>query len=73
VRVRTTNGVERLNQELKRRTRVVRIFPNRTALLRLVTALVMEQSDEWISGRRYLAMDPVMEAPGPATTVAQAA
>jgi transposase-like protein len=58
VRVRTTNGLERLNQELKRRTRVVRLFPNRAALLRLVTALAMEQSDEWVSGRRYLDMDP---------------
>jgi transposase-like protein len=55
-RIRTTNGVERLNQELKRRTRVVRIFPNREALLRLVTALAMEQSEEWETGRRYLAM-----------------
>jgi transposase-like protein len=53
-RIRTTNGMERLSQELKRRTRVVRIFPNRDACLRLVTALAMEQSDEWISGRRYL-------------------
>jgi transposase-like protein len=60
-RIRTTNGVERLNQELKRRTRVVRIFPGRTALLRLVTALAMEQSEEWISGRRYLDMDPFWE------------
>ena len=57
-RIRTTNGVERLNQELKRRTRVVRIFPGRAALLRLVTALAMEQSEEWVSGRRYLDMDP---------------
>ena len=56
VRIRTTNGVERLNQELKRRTRVVRIFPNRASLLRLVTALVIEQSEEWMSGRRYLDM-----------------
>lgn len=46
--------MERLSQELKRRTRVVRIFPNRDACLRLVSALAMEQSDEWISGRRYL-------------------
>jgi transposase-like protein len=53
-RIRTTNGMERLSQELKRRTRVVRIFPNREACLRLVTALAMEQSDEWVSGRRYL-------------------
>ena len=53
-RIRTTNGLERFNQELKRRTRVVRIFPNRDACLRLVSALCMEQSEEWLSGRRYL-------------------
>jgi putative transposase len=53
-RIRTTNGLERLSQELKRRTRVVRIFPNRESCLRLVTALAMEPSDEWISGRRSL-------------------
>jgi putative transposase len=74
VRVRTTNGLERLNQELKRRTRVVRIFPNRASLLRLVTALVMEQSEEWVSGRRYLDMELLKEVPAPAaTSVAQAA
>ena len=56
VRIRTTNGLERLNQELKRRTRVVRIFPHRASLLRLVTALALEQSEEWVSGRRYLDM-----------------
>ncbi len=55
-RIRTTNGLERLNQELKRRTRVIRIFPNREACLRLVTALCMEQSEEWESGRQYLDM-----------------
>ena len=60
-RIRTTNGLERLNQELKRRTRVVRIFPNRASLLRLATALAMEQSEEWVSGRRYLDMDPFWE------------
>ena len=53
-RIRTTNGLERLNQEIKRRTRVVRIFPNREACLRLVTALAIEHSEEWITGRRYL-------------------
>ncbi len=61
-RLRTTNGLERFNQELKRRTRVVRIFPNRPSLLRLVTALAMEQSDEWVSGRRYLDLEPLREA-----------
>ena len=60
-RLRTTNGLERLNQELKRRTRVVRIFPHRESLLRLVTALALEQSEEWVSGRRYLDMDPFWE------------
>lgn len=74
LRVRTTNGLERFHQELKRRTRVVRIFPNRAALLRLVTALAMEQSEEWISGRRYLTLEPREEVPSPAATpVAQAA
>ena len=50
--------MERLSQEIKRRTRVERIVatqrvPGREACLRLVTALAMEQSDEWVSGRRY--------------------
>lgn len=59
-RIRTTNGMERLNEEIKRRTRVVRIFPNADACLRLVTALCVEQSEEWVSGRRYLDMgDPL--------------
>jgi putative transposase len=55
-RIRTTNALERLNQEIKRRTRVVRIFPNEKSCLRLVTALAVEQSEEWITGRRYLDM-----------------
>ncbi len=46
VRLRSTNGLERFNQELKRRTRVVRIFPNREACLRLITAMCIEQSEE---------------------------
>lgn len=54
-RIRTTNGLERLNEEIKRRTRVVRIFPNPEACLRLVT-LCVEQSEEWVSGRRYFDM-----------------
>jgi putative transposase len=60
-RIRTTNGLERLNQEIKRRTRVVRIFPDRESCLRLVTALAMEQSEEWITGRRYLDMEELSE------------
>src|SRR5215210_3964096 len=60
-RIRTTNGLERLNQEIKRRTRVVRIFPNPEACLRLVSALAVEQSEEWVTGRRYLDMSELEE------------
>jgi putative transposase len=60
-RIRTTNGLERFNQEIKRRTRVVRIFPNREACLRLVTALAVEHSEEWVTGRRYLDMEELRE------------
>jgi len=60
-RIRTTNGLERLNQEIKRRTRVVRIFPNRGACLRLVSALAIEQSEEWVTGRGYLDMQEFEE------------
>jgi putative transposase len=60
-RIRTTNGLERLNQEIKRRTRVVRIFPNSEACLRLVSALAVEQSEEWVTGRRYLDMSELEE------------
>jgi transposase-like protein len=52
--IRTTNGVERLNREIKRRTRVVGIFPNEAACLRLVSAVLLETSDEWEAGRVYL-------------------
>ena len=60
-RSHTTNGLARFNQEVKRRTRVVRIFPNCQACLRLVTALAVEQSEEWIMGRRYLDMEEMRE------------
>jgi transposase-like protein len=60
-RIRTTNGLERLNQEIKRRTKVVRIFPNRASCLGLVTALAVEQSEEWETGRRYLDVEELWE------------
>jgi putative transposase len=55
-RLRTTNGVERLNEEIRRRERVIRIFPNRESVLRLVGALLMEQDEVWTTGKRYFDM-----------------
>jgi len=56
-RLRTSNALERVNQEIKRRTRVARLFPNEASLLRLVTALLAETSEEWESGKLYLNME----------------
>lgn len=56
-RIRTSNMVERLNKELKRRTRVATLFPNEASCLRLVSAVAMEISDEWETGRVYLTME----------------
>jgi len=53
-RLRTTNMLERLNRELKRRTRVATLFPNAASLLRLVTAVLIEVSEEWETGKRYV-------------------
>ena len=53
-RMRTTNMLERQNRELKRRTRVATLFPNEASLLRLVTAVLVELSDEWETGMSYL-------------------
>ena len=55
-RLRTTNGVERLNEEVRRREKVIRIFPNRASALRLIGALLMEIDDKWASGKKYLDM-----------------
>lgn len=52
--LRTTNGLERFNREIRRRTRVVGIFPNEESCLRLVSALAMETSEEWEAGKAYL-------------------
>lgn len=57
-RLRTANSVERLNREIRRRSRVATLFPNEASCLRLVTAVVIEISEEWQTGRIYLRLDP---------------
>jgi putative transposase len=57
VQIHSTNPLERLNAEIKRRTNVVGIFPNEPAITRLVGALLLEQNDEWQLQRRYLPLD----------------
>ncbi len=56
-RLRTTNMVERLNEEIRRREKVLRIFPNEAAAFRLLGALLAEQHEHWSTGRKYLNMD----------------
>jgi putative transposase len=60
-RMRTTNMLERLHEEIKRRTRVARLFPNEASLLRLVSAIEMEISEDWFADKRYLDMNVEME------------
>jgi len=55
-KIRTTNGLERINKELKRRSRVVGAFPNDGALLRLGVTILMDINEEWLTGRKYLSM-----------------
>ena len=57
-KLRTSNALERVNQELKRRTRVARLFPNEAARRRRVTALLAEISDDWEAGKIYLTREP---------------
>ena len=56
-KLRTSNFLERLSQEIKRRTRVVRVFPNELSCLRLISAILMEVGEEWEYGRLYLQME----------------
>ena len=59
--LKSTNMLERLNQEIKRRTHVVRIFPNAASCLRLVRALAIETHEDWLEAPRYLNMGHLKE------------
>ena len=61
IRLRTTNSMERLNEEIRRRERVIRIFPNEASALRLIGALLAEQHEVWSTGKRYFDMTEYFE------------
>lgn len=60
-KIRTSNGMERVNREIKRRARVAVLFPNKESALRLVTGVLMEINDEWATNRQYLNMISLTE------------
>ncbi len=61
-KLRTSNSIERLNEEIRRRERVIRIFPNEGSAIRLIGALLIEQHEKWITGKKYFIMDEYYES-----------
>lgn len=75
-RIRTTNGLERVNREIKRRTRVAVLFPNAESALRLMTGVLIEIHEEWVTGKAYLDMSRAISSSppkGPERTVEEVA
>lgn len=64
VKLHSTNTLERLNKEVKRRANVVGIFPNEASILRLIGAVLMEQNDEWQLQHRYMPHHTMTEVTG---------
>ena len=60
-RLRTSNNIEKLNEEVRRRKRVIRIFPNEDSIIRLLGALLIEQHEKWITGEKYFDMKEYYE------------
>ena len=60
-KISSTNNLERLNREVRRRTRVVGIFPSRDSYIRLVTCYILEYTEDWITGRSYFSTESIME------------
>ncbi len=56
-RLRTTNMLERMNPEMKRRTRKIGAFPSEQSLLRLAVSILMDINEEWLTGRKYLSLE----------------
>jgi transposase-like protein len=65
IKLHSTNTLERLNKEVKRRAGVVGIFPNEPAIIRLISAVLLEQNDEWQTQNRYMQVGAMAEIANP--------
>jgi putative transposase len=72
-KLRTSNGLERLNEEIRRRDRVIRIYPNEASAIRLIGALLIEHDERWGTGRKYFDMQAYYDALAAKQTAAQTA